>query len=165
MSGNAKLTLTPAVDAVRTEFRWREPVDLADVCRLIGDAKDPIAGARLYSDAVGRPPSLCWHIASTVGTLSSCRPKLLARCFDELAKEAFADSDRERGHLLLSRALLKAASIIGEPAVRIEPEIETVVPVKNRLVKALNDERKEGAAQGGSHPCDGGGKGKADQGR
>jgi hypothetical protein len=66
--------------------------------------------------------------------------QVVSPLFDELTG-AFADSYRERGHLLLW-ALLKAASIIGEPAVPIEPEIETVVPDKAKRVKALNDEQR-----------------------
>lgn len=140
MSGNAKLTLTPAVDEFE-EIEWREPVDLADVCRLIGDAKDPIAGARLYSDALRETAISLLAYREHGRDALELSAQVVSPLFDELTG-AFADSYRERGHLLLW-ALLKAASIIGEPAVPIEPEIETVVPVKNRLVKALNDERRK----------------------
>jgi hypothetical protein len=140
MTGNAKLAFTSAVDEFEA-IESRGPVDLADVCRLIGDAEDPITGARLYSDALRETAiSLLAYREHGLDALE-LSARALSPLFDELTG-AFADSYRERGHLLLW-ALLKAASTIGEPAVPIEPEIETAVPVKNRLVKALNDERRK----------------------
>jgi hypothetical protein len=148
MSGNAKLILSSKPTAEEFEAikkfepaELREPVDLADVSRLIGNAKDPIAEARLYSVALRETAISLLAYREHGRDALELSAQVVSPLFDELTG-AFADSYRERGHMLLW-ALLKAASIIGEPAVPIEPEIETVVPAKNRLVKALKDEQRK----------------------
>jgi hypothetical protein len=139
MSGNAKLTFTSAVDEFEA-IELRGPVDLADVSRFIGDAKDPIAGARLYSDALRETAISLLAYREHGRDALELSAQVVSPLFGELTG-AFADSYRERGHLLLW-ALLKAASIIGEPAVPIEPETEEMIVPKNRRIKALDDEER-----------------------
>jgi hypothetical protein len=151
MSGNAKLILSseptakPTADEIEAikKFEPAElsgPVDLADVSRLIGDAKDPINGARLYSDALRETVISLLAYREHGRDALELSGQVVSPLFDELSG-AFADSYRERGHLLLW-ALLKAATIIGEPAVPIEPEIEETIIPKNRRTRALDDEER-----------------------
>jgi hypothetical protein len=132
-------TFTPAVDEFEA-IELREPVDLADVSRLVGDAKDPIAGARLYSVALRETAISLLAYREHGRDALELSAQVVSPLFDELTG-AFADSYRERGHLLLW-ALLKATSIIGAPAVPIAPEIESAVPDKAKRIKALNDEQQ-----------------------
>jgi hypothetical protein len=147
MSGNAKLILSsePTADEIEAIRKFEpaelsEPVDLADVSRLIGDAKDPKAGARLYSDALRETALYLLAYREHGRDALELSGQVVSPLFDELTG-AFADSYRERGCLLLW-ALLKAASIIGEPGVPIEPEIEETVIPQNRRTRALDDEER-----------------------
>jgi hypothetical protein len=154
MSGKVKLILSsdPATEEIEAikEFEPVElsgPVDSADISRLIGDVEYPIAGARSYRDALAETAiySSAWSERERADALVLAS-QAIRPLFDELAG-ALSASYRERGNRLLW-ALMKASATIGEPAVPIEPEIETADIPKNRRMKALDDEERRAVLVG-----------------
>jgi hypothetical protein len=154
MSGNVKLSLsskptTEEIDAIKKfePIELSGSVDSADISRLIGDAEDPIAGARSYRDALAET-AINWSAWSERERADALvlASQAIRPLFDELAR-ALPAPYRERGNRLLW-ALMKAAATIGEPAVPIEPEIETAAIPINRRVKALDDGDRRAVLEG-----------------